>query len=191
MRDHHAEGIGDDHGITVAKFGGHFDVHREAGHAFNEEFAEQAGVIGGAAGDGEEARDGLVIVGGEVEAAEVAGAIFEVQAAAQSVGDSAGLFHDFFEQEVVVAGLLDGGQLEFDLDLLVLLGLGLKVDHGVTAGAADGDFIVIQIHHAVGVADDGSGIGGNVGGFGGESEQQRAAAAGGHDGVGVAVIEHH
>ena len=51
-----------------------------------------------------------------------------------------------------------------DLDFFVILGLGLEVDDFVFASLTHRDFIVFEIHDTVGVADDGGGVGGNVGG---------------------------
>ena len=102
------EVAGPDDGVAVAVLGG--DVHLD-GHArplLDRVAADQAGVVGGAAGDDHDALDvredrlverALLV---EVDAVPAGGAVGD------RVGDGVGLFVDLLEHERLVAALLGG-----------------------------------------------------------------------------------
>ena len=153
--------------------------------------SKQAGVVGGTAANGEQTRKLLIKITTQIQSTQVAGAGLGVKTTTQNVGNSARLFHDFLEQKMLIAALLDSLELELNFVLLVLAVLSLKIDYPIlAAGLANSDLVVVQIHHAVGVPHYGRGVAGQKQFVFANANEQWAAPTCRHDLIRLALIEH-
>ena len=115
LRDDEGDGVVGDVGVAVTIFRSHDGFNGDVGgELFNVVARQNAGVIGGAATDDEEMLDVFELFNGEIGAAEVDEFFGKVDAPAESFGERGGLFHDFFQEEVVITTFLDGGEVGFD-----------------------------------------------------------------------------
>ncbi len=173
-----------DDGIAVTEFGGVFDFGGDFGEIFHEVFADEAGMpCGAAAGDDDTAcADEFTGVGGET--AEDDAAFVQINAAAQAIFNGAGLLEDFLEHEMFVVA--EFHLFEFEFGFLDFGGDGDVVDgHRLeVAGADHRHFVVVEIDDLGGVFDDGGGVGGDDVFAVAHTDDQGAAAARDHEGVG-------
>ena len=114
-------------------------------------------------------------------AGEHGGAEIEVEAAADGVGQRIRLLVDFLEHEMLVTALLGGGGVEAELGDLAGDRDVVEVADVDGIRGDDGDVVVVQIDDALGVGDDGGGVGRDDGFSVTDADDDGAAAAGGDD----------
>ena len=117
LRDADHEVAGADHRVAVAVLGRDVHLDRDARPLLDRVAADQARVVGGAAGDDDDALDAaqqLVVELGEVHAVRADGAVGD------RLGDGVGLLVDLLEHEGLVAALLGGVGVPVDLVRLAL-----------------------------------------------------------------------
>ena len=154
----HHVGVADDR-VSVAELRGVLHLNRDARQALEEVFSHQARVPACSTPQNEDALRVLPPRPVVVDSRQVGGALLEVDPPADGVADGARLLVDLFEHEMVVAALFQGGNLQFN-------GFDFWGDFCVTDGADGqfavpghrGDFFILQVHHILGVRDDGRGI---------------------------------
>ena len=142
-------------------------------------------VQGRAAGDEDDAIHRAEFGGREVQSAQTRRAFFVADAAAEGVFDGARLLEDFLEHEMRELAAL--GFLGGEFDFADLRADGCRLDRGhleIVAGQRD-DFEVVEVNDAAGVRDDGADVAGEEILVASDAEQQRAAAAGADDHVGM------
>ena len=83
-----------------------------------------------------------------------------IQSSSQTIGNGLRLLKDFLEHKMLVASLFNCLQLHLQL---VDVGVGLDVFNGFDLKlpiAYHGDFVIVQVHHLIGVLNDRCSIGG-------------------------------
>ena len=149
--------------IAIAELGGLLDFGVDVGEILERVFADQSGVQRGAAADEDHAVELGEFARRGAHAGEHGGAEVEIEAAADGVGQRVRLLVDFLEHEMFEAALLRGGGVEAELgdlagdrDVVEIADVdGIRGD--------DGDVVVVQIDHPLGVGEDGGGVGGDDG----------------------------
>ncbi len=103
-----------DHRVAVAVLGGDVHLDRHPRPLLDRVTADQAGVVGGAAGDDDDPLDAAQVVVVEFEFGEV-DAVVGGQPVGDRLGDRVGLFVDLLQHEGLVAALLGRGLVPGDL----------------------------------------------------------------------------
>ena len=120
--------VGADHRVAVAVLGGDVHLDRHPRPLLDRVAADQAGVVGGAAGDDHDPPHAAQEVVVELDLGEV-DAVVAGQPVGDRLGDRVGLFVDLLQHEGLVAALLGGVLVPGDL-------LGLALDR-VAVGVGD------------------------------------------------------
>ena len=148
------------------------------------------GVERGAAADEDDAVELRQIARRGAHAGEHGRTEIEIESAADGVAERVGLLVDFLEHEVVETALFRGGGIKGELGDLAGDRDVVEVADIDGIGADNGDVVVVQIDHALGVGDDGGSVGRDDGFSLADADNDGAAAAGGDDLVRLAGGQH-
>ena len=172
--------------VARAELGGVFDLDGDVGQRLEEVLPDEAGVVGRAAGDEDDARGLPEGLRGEAGVVEEDPPGLEGDPALQGVPDDVGLLEDLLGHEVLEAALLDHGRLPVE-------GLHGLLDRGPGEGGEadaprrqDGDLAVVHVGDAPGVVEEGRDVRREEGLAGAEADDGRRAVAGGDDLAGIA-----
>ncbi len=196
LRDGDDDVVGMDDGVPVAEFGSVLHLNGYLAGLFDEVFADEGGMPGGAAGtdDDTAAVDELVAV--VDDAAEENIFLGFVDTSADAGAQGVGLFPNLLEHEVGVAALFQLVEVHLQGDQLrSLLHVAEVGDVEQARAVHDGDFLVVEVDDLVGVFDDGSRIGADVefrtaGGLVlAYTDDEGTAFAGADNLVGMALLE--
>ncbi len=169
--------------VAVAELAGQLDLDRDAGPVLDGVLGDQAGVVGGAAGDDEDLVDVAQLLVGEPDLVEhqLAAA---AQPAEQGVGDRLRLLGDLLEHEPVVAALLGGSGVPVDPVGLRLGRRAVEAGHGHAAFAVDlDDLVLTELAGLAGVRDEGGDVRAEEVLTVADADHQRAVAPRGDEGV--------
>ena len=172
-------------GIAVAVLRGDVHLDRDARPLLERVAADQAGVVGGPAGDDDDAvavaQEGVV---DRAEPVEV-DAVGADRAVGDRLGDGVGLLVDLLEHERLVAALLRHLLAPVDLVDRALDGLAGGVEELDAVAAHDDDLVVLDQLHAAGVGEEGGDGGGDELLVVAAADDQRALLAGADQQVGL------
>ncbi len=180
-----------DNRIAVAELRGVLDLHRNAGQVLNQIFGHQAGVPARAARHNDDAVgiNKLLLVGAEASHIEVATPHFE--AAAHRIEDRTRLLKNLLEHKVLVTTFFNTIQLQLQaLDVGRLHHVFARAD-GQLAVLDNSELVVVDVHHLVGVLDDGGSVGSHEELALANTNNQRRTLAGRNELVGLVLAQHH
>ena len=143
-----------DHGIAVAVLGGDVHLDRDPRPGLHGVAADEARVVGGAAGDDHDPPQRLRVLGGQLELAQVDRVDLR-QPVGDRLGDRVGLLVDLLEHEGGVAAPLGLVLVPGDLLDLALARLAGGVGDHDALGADRDDLAVLDLHHGPGLAQEG------------------------------------
>ena len=175
LRDADHEVAGADHRVAVAVLGGDVHLDRDARPLLDRVAADQARVVGGAAGDDDDPLDAaqqLVVELGQVHA------VGADRAVGDRLGDRVGLLVDLLEHERLVAALLGGVGVPVDLVRLALERLAVGGQELRALGRQDDELVVLERLDGARVREEGGDAGGEELLAVAAADDQRALLAG-------------
>lgn len=175
-----------DDGIAVAELCCLLHLGGGIGQILEGIFADQAGVQGSATADEHDAMDLGEVARGAAHAGKHGGAEREVEPPAYRVAQGFRLLVNFLQHEVGEAAFFRCAGIEIELCHGAGDGHVVQVADLDVIGLDDGDVVVVEINHALGVSENGGGIGGDDGFSFTDAEHDRTAPSRGDDETGLA-----
>ena len=170
-----------DNGVAIAEFAAVIHFHGNPGQPLDHEFAGQAGVPTGAAGNNLDAAEiaELLLGDGHFVEEDFAGLLRD--AAQHGVSNGAGLLANLLEHEMLEAALFGGDGVPGDVMNLGLYRLAFDIGYFHALGSEHGDVAIAQEKHVAGVRQDAGNIAGHEAFIFAQAHDDRRSIAGSHD----------
>ena len=190
LRDGNDNVVFSDYGIAIAELRGVLHLTGNAAERFKELFANESGVPRRTASHNDDAL-GLQELATEVDECRKSHVVaLDIDTSAHAVGEALRLFENFLKHEVLVTPLFYLSEVDVDgLHLQLLFLTENTHDMYILTQSDDGDVAILEIHHLVGIFDDGAGIGTEEEFPVADTNYKRTLLASGNDLRGVTLVE--